>query len=91
MEDLLDHLCQLARLELSPEERAEFSRKFARLLAFVEQIRELGLQSGELPLQTAKDRLEPAADEPRRYRAPAPGLPSAYAVGPIAGLGEESA
>ena len=35
--ETLEHLCTLARLQLSAEEIAEFEQKFARLLEFVEQ------------------------------------------------------
>ena len=45
-----DHLCELARLELKPEELVEFERKFKRLLGFVEQVQNYTPTSSGPPL-----------------------------------------
>ena len=90
MKELLDHLCQLARLELSPGEREEFARKFADLVGFVDAIKELSDESREVPLQVPKERMETAADEPRTE--PCEGeVPRSYAAGHIGDLEESGA
>ncbi len=87
MKELLDHLCELARLELSDDEREEFARKFADLVAFVDAIKELHEQSREVPLQIPKERMETAPDEPRAE--PCTGeVPRKYAAGHIGDLEE---
>ncbi|MCD6282640.1 hypothetical protein J7J84_03405 [bacterium] len=87
MKELLDHLCQLARLELSPGEREEFARKFSDLVGFVDAIKELRDESREIPLQVPKERMDTAPDEPREE--PCKGeLPRSYRAGHIGDLEE---
>jgi Asp-tRNA(Asn)/Glu-tRNA(Gln) amidotransferase C subunit len=65
-----DHLCELARLELKPEELVEFERKFKRLLGFVDQVQSYTPESSGPPL-TLCDRLEPRRDSARGFDWPA--------------------
>lgn len=46
-EHLLDTLCELARLELAGEERAQLLADLQRIVDFVEKIRELPLEGVE--------------------------------------------
>ena len=55
MRDLLNHLCQLARISLVGEERAAFSRKFESLLAFIEHIKETRSPTESAPLHVPKE------------------------------------
>jgi len=90
MKELLDHLCQLARLELPSGEREEFARKFADLVGFVDAIKELHDEGREVPLQVPKERMDTAADEPRDR--PCEGeVPRSYAAGHIGDLEENGA
>lgn len=61
-----DHLCELARLELQPDELVEFERKFKRLLGFVEQVQNYNPESSGPPL-TLAERLAPRKDAPRDF------------------------
>jgi aspartyl/glutamyl-tRNA(Asn/Gln) amidotransferase C subunit len=87
MSDLLNHLCQLARISLACEERAVFSSKFESLLAFVERIKEVSLTGEGSALHVLKDKLELGADVSAVF--PALGdLPKDYAAGHIGDLEE---
>jgi aspartyl/glutamyl-tRNA(Asn/Gln) amidotransferase C subunit len=89
MSELLNHLCQLARISLACEERAVFSSKFESLLAFVERIKEVPLTDEGSSLHVTKDELELGADVPVVF--PALGdLPKDYAAGHIGDLEEAS-
>jgi aspartyl/glutamyl-tRNA(Asn/Gln) amidotransferase C subunit len=87
MKELLDHLCELARLQLSAGEREEFARKFADLVEFVDAIKELHEESREVPLQVPKERMDTAPDEPRT-KPDAGEVPRKYAAGRIGDLEE---
>ena len=52
--EALEHLCTLARLQLSADELVEFERKFARLLEFVEQTQYYKPKSEGPPLTLVK-------------------------------------
>jgi len=88
MEDeLLDHLCELARLKLSEAERAGFAAKFTQVLAFVDEIKALGLDAGSIEPLVMKERQETAEDAVCEAEPPAE-LPRDYRVGPIGDLEE---
>ena len=62
----IDYVCDLARLELSPEEKEAFAAQLPQILEFVQKIRELDLRDVEpmahpLPLTnvTRKDEVGP--------------------------------
>jgi aspartyl/glutamyl-tRNA(Asn/Gln) amidotransferase C subunit len=65
----LRHLCALARLELSASEEADFSAKFDRLLAFVEQVRSFDPGDSQAEL-SAIERLELRRDTPESFAWP---------------------
>lgn len=46
LDELLDHLLELSRLTLKPEEREEFRRKFGTLLEFVDAVNRSEIASG---------------------------------------------
>jgi|GEM_PF-1910590 len=86
MEDeLLVHLCELARLRLTEAERASFAAKFAQVLAFVEEIKALQLDVEGVPPPVMKERQE-AAEDAARESEPSPELPCDYRVGAIGDL-----
>ncbi len=62
MSDLLNHLCQLARLNLPDDEREEFARKFASLLSFIDRIKELPLLAGDTSLHVAREKMDARKD-----------------------------
>jgi len=64
-----EHLCELARLRLGEEEIAEFERKFARLLGFVEQTQSYTPVSESARL-ALKERVDLRRDHPRRFEWP---------------------
>jgi Asp-tRNA(Asn)/Glu-tRNA(Gln) amidotransferase C subunit len=64
-----DHLCELARLELKPDELVEFERKFKRLLGFVEQVQRFTPSSSGPPM-TLIERLEPRKDASQAFDWP---------------------
>lgn len=66
----LRQLSALAKLELSAEEEADFSAKFDRLLAFVEQVQ--AFDPGEAPAELAAvERLDLRRDTPVPFEWPA--------------------
>jgi Asp-tRNA(Asn)/Glu-tRNA(Gln) amidotransferase C subunit len=65
-----EHLCELARLELGPDELVEFERKFKRLLGFVEQVQNYTPANSGPPL-TLSERVDPRRDAPRDFPWPA--------------------
>lgn len=87
MSDLIDHLCQLARLNLREGEREEFSRKFASLLHFIDKIKELSAESGEAPLLHSKDSQNTRLDIPISFEC-RDELSGPYSAGRITGLEE---
>lgn len=87
MSDLLDHLCQLARLNLVESEREEFSRKFASLLDFIERIKALSAESDSPTLLHSKDCQETRPDIPITYKHQDK-LSGPYSAGRITGLEE---
>jgi aspartyl/glutamyl-tRNA(Asn/Gln) amidotransferase C subunit len=89
MSELLNHLCQLARISLACEERAVFSSKFESLLAFVERIKEVPLTGEGSALHITKEMLEPRADVPAAFPA-LDDLQKDYAAGHIGDLEEAS-
>jgi len=74
-DELIEHLLLLSRLKLSDDERAEFTRKFERLLEFVEAVNEseavadVGRASGAGSL-SYMDSMPLGDDEPRRFEWP---------------------
>jgi len=64
-----EHLCNLARLELSADETAEFEHKFERLLEFVDQCQQYEPASREAPL-TLKDNVELRKDHSQGFEWP---------------------
>jgi Asp-tRNA(Asn)/Glu-tRNA(Gln) amidotransferase C subunit len=64
-----EKLCELARLELSADELAEFEHKFRRLLDFVEQLRAYTPRTEGPPL-TLADRVELRRDMPQPFDWP---------------------
>lgn len=85
MSKLLIHLCQLARLQLSDEERIEFSRKFEKLLCFIESIREFPIPDGASNLHVPKERQPLRADTVSKDEAQDT-LAGPYAAGQISAL-----
>lgn len=85
MEELLRHLCALARLELTEGEKEEFARKFAQVLAFVDEIKAARTGEAGVPLMVSKPQQQPAEDEPRGCELPE-GFPRRYGVGRIGDL-----
>lgn len=65
----LRHLCALAKLELAASEEADFSAKFDRLLAFVEQVQSSEPGTGEAVL-SAIEKVELRSDLPRAFTWP---------------------
>jgi aspartyl-tRNA(Asn)/glutamyl-tRNA(Gln) amidotransferase subunit C len=66
-EDEVDHIAHLARLELSSEEKTQFSRDLSGILNYVTQLRELDTSEIEatftvIPLRNVfrEDRAEPS-------------------------------
>ena len=90
MEELLRHLCQLARLELTEGEKAEFARKFEKVLAFVDEIKASRTDERGVPLMVSKPKQQPAEDEPRDCELPE-GFPRHYGVGRIGDLEDNGA
>jgi len=86
-EELLDHLCELARLELTEAERASFAAKFAQVLDFVGRIQALNLDAKEVPPFVMKERQEPAGDTVEGCELAAD-FPRDYRVGVIGDLEE---
>jgi Asp-tRNA(Asn)/Glu-tRNA(Gln) amidotransferase C subunit len=87
MSDLLDHLCQLARLNLLDGERGEFSRKFTSLLTFIEHIRETSSSTDSAALHITKESLALRSDTPHPF-ADVKELGGSYAAGHIGDLEE---
>lgn len=87
MHDLLDHLCQLARLRLLEEERDEFSRKFASLLTFIEHIKETAADQDSAALHVPKERLSLRDDTPSPFSGMRE-ISGNYAAGHIGDLEE---
>jgi Asp-tRNA(Asn)/Glu-tRNA(Gln) amidotransferase C subunit len=67
---LLDQLCALARIELSPEERDDFRAKFESLLGFVEVVQSYAGSDDQAPLAML-DQLEPRRDVAVQFEWPA--------------------
>jgi Asp-tRNA(Asn)/Glu-tRNA(Gln) amidotransferase C subunit len=67
---LLTDLCQLARLDLTEEERAGFLSKFESLLHFVETVQAHAETGDGAPL-TLIDELVPRRDVPQPFEWPA--------------------
>ena len=86
---LLDQLCALARIELSPGERDDFKAKFEGLLAFVEQVQSYQSSdpSGSLAMH---DTLVPRRDIPVDFEWPA-GTVHDYRVPQVIAFGEDGA
>jgi aspartyl/glutamyl-tRNA(Asn/Gln) amidotransferase C subunit len=89
MSDLLDHLCQLARLNLLDGERDEFSRKFASLLAFVEHIKESSSVPDSAALHVPKERQSLRSDIPKPF-SEIKDISGSYAAGHIGDLEENA-
>jgi aspartyl/glutamyl-tRNA(Asn/Gln) amidotransferase C subunit len=87
MSKLLDHLCQLARLKLADDEREEFSRKFASLLAFIEHIKEVSALAEDAPLHVPKENQELRSDSPEPFPM-LKEISGSYAAGHIGDLEE---
>jgi len=64
-----DHLCELARLQLSDEEIVEFERKFKSLLRFVEKTQAYEPQADGAPLVMSQ-RVELRRDTPETFTWP---------------------
>ena len=58
-----DHLCDLARLQLSDDEFVEFERKFQKLLGFVDKVQSYEPQSEGPPL-VMKQKVDLRRDTP---------------------------
>jgi len=84
-EELLNHLCELARLKLSKAEEADFAAKFAQVLAFVDEIKALELNAGSVLPLVMKERQETAEDVVCEAES-SPELPRDYRVGSIGDL-----
>lgn len=87
-EELLRHLCELARLELTETERAGFAAKFAQVLAFVDEIKALRLEAEEVPALVMKERQETAEDTVNETEMAADS-PVEFRVGAIGDLVED--
>jgi len=90
MEELLRHLCMLARLELTESEKEEFARKFEKVLAFVDEIKASKTDEQGVPLMVSKPKQQPAEDVPRDCELPQ-GFPRRYGVGRIGDLEDDGA
>lgn len=65
----IDHVAELARLTLTPEEKAEFSRQLGDVLAYIEQLKQVDISQVEPTAHVFPMHNVWAED------APAPGLP----------------
>jgi aspartyl/glutamyl-tRNA(Asn/Gln) amidotransferase C subunit len=88
---LLNQLCALARIELSPAERDDFKAKFEGLLDFVEQVQTYAaqgedVQSGELGMH---GELTPRRDVAVDFEWPA-GITHDYRVPQVIAFGEDA-
>ncbi len=72
---LVTRLAQLARIALSPEERAQLAQELARIVAYVDQLAELPLE-GVPPLASPSGPL----DSPWRRDDAVPSLPREVAL-----------
>jgi aspartyl/glutamyl-tRNA(Asn/Gln) amidotransferase C subunit len=88
MSDLLDHLCQLARIDLASEEREAFSLKFESLLAFVQHIKEASFSKDSAALHVPKDRQALRDDTPEPF-SQIEAINGSYAAGHIGDLEEK--
>jgi len=87
---LLDQLCALSRIRLSPGERADFKAKFEGLLDFVERVQTYAaagedVQSSELGMH---GELTPRLDIPVDFEWPA-GTVHDYRVPQVIAFGED--
>ncbi len=71
------HVAALARLELSEEEIATFTRQLSEILDYVEQLAEVDLGDVAPTLHVSKDALPLRADEPVPSLAPEDALANA--------------
>jgi len=66
-EQLLDKLCELSRLKLTPEEKLGFRESFRRIIEFVDKVKSLNLPATAVSPLVTKESMELADDRPEQF------------------------